>query len=129
MAAQPQRPCIFFLQNRCRKGADCEYAHGTPKGTVERDRRRPTTSQSSVTSTVPPRKQAVREGNNAASDGLLIPCRFFQNGFCSRGTSCFYAHVTPSETPVPTETTKTIRSSAVEVKPDVTVEKKDVSAM
>lgn len=27
------------------------------------------------------------------SEGLLVPCKFFQKGFCSRGTTCKFAHV------------------------------------
>lgn len=31
----------------------------------------------------------VQDGN----EGLLLPCKFFQKGFCSRGTTCKFAHV------------------------------------
>ncbi|KAF8248376.1 hypothetical protein K440DRAFT_583618 [Wilcoxina mikolae CBS 423.85] len=123
MAAQPQRACTFFLQNRCRKGADCQYAHGTPKRVVEQDWRGPKTGKPSIPITTSPRKQTVSEQNNTASEGLFIPCKYFQKGFCSFGTSCFYAHVIPSQAPLATETPKTVHSNAEKVTPDAATEK------
>lgn len=48
-----------------------------------------TYSQRPSRSSGPFESTVVQDGN----EGLLLPCKFFQKGFCSRGTTCKFAHV------------------------------------
>lgn len=45
----------------------------------------------------PSKATVVQDGG----EGLFLPCKFFQKGFCSRGTSCKFVHVLAGNSQLP----------------------------
>jgi hypothetical protein len=75
----PTKPCIFFQQGRCRSGDSCSFSHTTVPGVL-------------VPLAIRQRLTGAGAGG-APREGLFVPCRFFQKGFCARGQECGFAHV------------------------------------
>jgi hypothetical protein len=113
-----QQPCVFHQQGRCRNGATCPFAHQTvPTAILEKkDWRRGKRCdsmaealeesagrprQSSKDTADPdemrpllPRRRIIHPPKpTGLPDGLFVPCKFYQRGYCSRGATCAFGHV------------------------------------
>lgn len=99
--------CTFFKENKCTKGALCPFAHGEE----ELNKDPPSTQTAQLTPAerlrklaelrglVPPKGQgpatpppAVRPGQQPPVVKKAQLCSFWQEGRCTRGSLCAYAH-------------------------------------
>jgi len=78
------RPCKYYAQGFCVKGAACTFLHSTQDPVGLSDRLSMTANQSEGAS-VDPSKMFVRL------------CRYYIKGQCAKGTDCTFIHPTPEQ--------------------------------
>jgi len=74
-------PCIFFARGACRKGEACPFSHSTPGPLPVK-----TTGDKIVSQAVLPKPA------DAPDSRSQIPCHFYLQGSCLKGTACPFYH-------------------------------------
>lgn len=94
--------CSFWQQRRCTKGDACAYSHSD----TTQDRTSWRTSASITASVIePPNPPTARNSAWAAGWSPKLPCKYWQEGRCSKGDACTFGHenvaASAAETAVP----------------------------
>jgi len=83
--------CFWFMQNQCTKGESCEYRHSEAARDNSSTCKYWQEGKCSNQNCIFKHPSGVQAAGKA--ERSRIPCFFFQNGSCTKGSSCSFSHI------------------------------------
>lgn len=127
---QSTRVCTFYLRNACAHGDTCRFLHPPSLPTQDatvclhflrgncrfgdrcRDMHPFSLSSPKPPSSLSPHMAVLLQPPMGEYVPNLVACRYFIQGFCSRGDACKFSHI-PPKSPAPDEESKSSPSGTV----------------